>query len=150
LNREPYVRRRYGISIERTCDISGSLRVEFKPSEWPTFIHLDLFDEEWADLGLSETDLRDLQDAILAGPERAPVIPRAEGLRKIRFARARGGRGKSGAYRDGYVQLPEFGFILLVTVWGKHDKSDLFVADRGAITDVIKDIRTKISQRASR
>ena len=40
----------------------------------------------------------------MAGPDRPPVIPQAEGLRKIRFAPARAGRGKSGACRVGYVQ----------------------------------------------
>src|SRR5205809_397176 len=46
----------------------------FRPTEWPTFIHLDLFDEEWADLGLGDDELRDLQDSILAAPDRPPVI----------------------------------------------------------------------------
>src|SRR5215472_4614459 len=90
----------------------GSSRFAFEASDWPTFIHLDLFDEEWSDLGLGDDDLQDLQGAILAAPDRFPVIPGAEGLRKIRFAPTRADRGKSGAYRVGYVRLPEFGFVL--------------------------------------
>ena len=50
----------------------------------------------------------------------------------------------------GYVQFPEYGFILLVTVWGKNDKSDLCAADRNAIGTLIKEIRARISQRATR
>ena len=30
----------------------------FESSEWPSFIHLDLFDEEWSALGLGDEDLR--------------------------------------------------------------------------------------------
>jgi hypothetical protein len=128
----------------------GSSPVAFEPSEWPTFIHLDLFDEEWSDLGLGDNDLRELQSAILAAPTRFPVIRGAEGLRKIRFAPSRAERGKSGAYRVGYVQLPEFGFILLVTAWGKNDKSDLSAADRRAISAVIRDTRRKLAVRRNR
>ena len=125
-------------------------RFEFKPSEWPTFIHLDLFDEEWKGLGLGDADLRELQEVILSGPDRSPVVRGLEGLRKIRFAPAGYGRGKRGAYRVGYVQLPEFGFILLVTVWGKNDRSDLTAADRNAIAALIKDVRDRISRRTGR
>jgi hypothetical protein len=123
-------------------------RFEFDPPEWPAFIHLDLFDEEWRDLGLSDTDLVELLGSILAGPDRPPVVRGGEGIRKIRFAPSRARRGKSGAYRVGYVRFPEFGFILLVTVWGKNDKSDLSAADRIAIAALIKDIRTKLSERS--
>jgi hypothetical protein len=129
---------------KRGRKIPQSSRFAFRPSEWPTFIHLDLFDEEWVDLGLSDDELRDLQGAILAGPDRYPVIPRSEGLRKIRFAPAGGGRGKSGSFRVGFVRFREFGFILLVTAWGKSDKSDLSASDRNAIATVIRDIRKKL------
>ena len=127
--------------------ISGSPQFDFKPSDWPTFIHLDLFDEEWADLGLSDEDLRGLQDGILANPGRYPVVRQAGGLRKIRFTPARAGRGKSGTYRVGYVQFPELGFILLITVWSKNDKSDLSRTDRDAIATLVQDIRMKLKQR---
>jgi hypothetical protein len=48
------------------------------------------------------------------------------------------------------VQFPEFGFILLVTVWGKNDKSDLSAADRSALAALIKGILIEISQRANK
>jgi len=99
---------------------------------------------------LSDEDLRDLQDAILADPTRYPVVRQAGGLRKIRFTPAGASRGKSGAYRAGYVQFPEFGFILLITAWSKNDKSDLSRADRAAIETLVQDIRMKLKQRRGR
>ena len=39
----------------------GSSDFTWDASEWPTFLHLDIFDDEWADLGLGENDLQELQ-----------------------------------------------------------------------------------------
>ncbi len=125
----------------------GTSQFSWDPSEWPTFLHLDLFDDEWSTLGLGDDDLQELQSLILASPERHPVIRGAEGLRKIRFASSRGARGKSGGYRAGYVRFREFGFILLVTVWGKNDKTDLSAIDRTAFAAVVRDIRKKLKAR---
>lgn len=73
---------------------------------------------------------------------------RPEAFARIRFTPARAGRGKSGAYRVGYVQFPELGFILLITVWSKNDKSDLSRTDRNAIATLVQDIRMKLKQRS--
>jgi hypothetical protein len=67
----------------------GASHFAWKASEWPTFLHLDIFDDEWSDLGLGDDDLQEMQSAILASPERAPIIRGTEGLRKIRFAPSR-------------------------------------------------------------
>jgi len=42
----------------------GSSDFTSKASEWPTFLHLDNFDEEWSDLGPGDDDLQELQSAI--------------------------------------------------------------------------------------
>jgi hypothetical protein len=127
----------------------GSSHFTWEPSEWPTFLHLDIFDDEWSELGLRDDDLQELQSAILASPERYPIIRGTEGLRKIRFAPSREARGKSGAYRVGYVRFREFGFILLVTAWGKNDKSDLSAKDRNAIAAIVRDIRRTLGARGN-
>ena len=103
----------------------GSAGFKWEASEWPIFLHLDIFDEEWEALGLGVDDLQELQSAILASPAITSIVRGTEGLRKIRFAPSRERAARRGAYRVGYVRFPEFGFILLVTVWGKNDKSDL-------------------------
>jgi hypothetical protein len=128
----------------------GPTGVSWHASDWPTFLHLDLFDTEWSDLGLADDDLQELQSEILASPERHPVVPGAEGLRKLRFAPTREARGKSGAYRVGYVLFREFGFILLATVWGKKEKADLSADDRNAIATIVRKIRKALAARRSR
>ena len=46
-----------------------------------------------------------------------------------------------------YVRFPEFGFILLVTVWGKNDKANLSASDRNAISATVRDIRRTLEAR---
>ena len=59
----------------------------WEASEWPTFLHLDLFDDEWLDLGLGDGDLQELQSRILESPGRYLVVPGTGGLRKFRSRR---------------------------------------------------------------
>jgi hypothetical protein len=63
----------------------GPSRFTCEASEWPTFLHLDIFDEEWSDLALRDDDLQELQIAILASPERYPIIPAREGSESSDF-----------------------------------------------------------------
>ncbi len=129
---------------------SGFSYFTWEATQWPTFLHLDIFDNEWSGLGLVDDDLQELQSAILASPERYPVVRGPEGLRKIRFSPSREARGKRGAYRVGYVRFREFGFILLVTVWGKNNRSDLSASDRQAIAAIVRDIRKALTARRQR
>ena len=99
---------------------------------------------------MGDDDLQELQSAILASPERYPIVRGTEGLRKIRFSPSREARGKRGAYRVGYVRFREFGFILLVTVWGKNDRSDLSASDRHAIAVLVRNIRSALAARRQR
>jgi hypothetical protein len=77
---------------------------------------------------------------VAAEPQRAPVIPGTGGLRKARFAPVGSGRGKSGAYRVGYVHLPQLRTVLLVTVWGKNRTADISPAERNVLARVIREI----------
>ena len=111
------------------------------------FIHLHLFDREWAGLGLDDDDLRMLQNVIAAAPTRPPVIAGAGGLRKIRFTEEGSGRGKSGAYRIGFAHFPEYSIVVLVTVWGKNERANLSASDRAAIAQVLKEIERLLEGR---
>lgn len=90
----------------------GSSHFTWEASEWPTFLHLDIFDDEWSDLGLGDDDLQELQSAILASPERYPIIRGKEGLRRIRFTPSREARAglialfMSGSASSGSSQAP--------------------------------------------
>ena len=57
-----------------------------------TFIEVPLFTKKWKELGLTDEDLRDLQNILLQNPKSGDVIQGTGGLRKIRIPMK--GRGK--------------------------------------------------------
>lgn len=68
-----------------------------------TFIEVPLFTKKWKELGLTDEDLRDLQNILLQNPKSGDVIQGTGGLRKIRIPMK--GRGKSGGSRVIYVDI---------------------------------------------
>ena len=98
-----------------------------------SFVYLGSFLEDWADLGLGESDLEALEEMIMDRPEVGVVMPGTGGLRKVRFAPARGNKGKSGSERVCYALFPSPGIVLMVIVFGKGDKANLAPAERGGI-----------------
>jgi mRNA-degrading endonuclease RelE of RelBE toxin-antitoxin system len=64
-----------------------------------------------------------LQLELAENPNRAPVIPRSGGLRKIRWQRP--GRGKRGGARVIYYWAQSADVILLLLVYSKSEQDDL-------------------------
>ena len=118
----------------------------FDPTDWLRFVQLDPFLREWRKQKLTDDDLRDLEVTILETGESQPVIPGTGGLRKIRFAPAGSGQGKRGSLRVCYCLVPNHGIVLLTTVYGKNEKSNLNAADRAAIARVIAAIAQALDQ----
>lgn len=73
-----------------------------------------------------------------------PVVTGTGGLRKTRFSGARSDRSKRDSYRVCYALLPEYGIVLLVTIYAKNEAHDLGAADRKAIARVLKAIREQL------
>ena len=67
-----------------------------------TFIILPEFDKNWKSMGLSDEDLRRLENLILQDPEAGALMQGTGGLRKLRFAFEN--RGKSGCGRVGLAE----------------------------------------------
>jgi hypothetical protein len=104
---------------------------------WLTFVHFDLFTAAWAALGLTDDHLAELEALIVSGPTRAPVVARAGGLRKLRFAPRQWPKGKSGGVRVGYAYYPKHEAVALVTAYGKTDKANLSRDEEHAIRTLL-------------
>lgn len=72
---------------------------------------------------LDETDVMELEIALLSAPEAGALIPGGKGLRKLR--RLLAGRGKSGGARVIYYHLSGDATIYLVFAYAKNRQSDL-------------------------
>ena len=74
----------------------------------------------------------------MLNPEAGDVIPRAGGLRKLRFADERRGKGKRGGLRVIYYWWNEGSQFWLFTVYDKDEMSDLTKSQRQALKEMIK------------
>jgi hypothetical protein len=101
------------------------------------FIELPAFERHREDY-LDDDDFVQLQDLLMTTPEAGDLIEATGGLRKLRFADARRGKGKRGGLRLIYYYWtggPEF---WLFTLYDKDELSDLTPRQRAALKEIVK------------
>ena len=89
--------------------------------EWFTFIRLAGFESDCRRLGFDEEAVHQMELEIVRKPESGAIVSGTGGVRKLRFASAGSGRGKSGSYRVGDVLLRVRGTVMMVAVFAKKD-----------------------------
>ena len=97
---------------------------------WKLFEQTPVFTRRWDQLGLTDDDLRHLEDTLLKHPDAGDTMAGTGGMRKLRLAPLGSGRGKSGGCRLCYKHFKEFGRILLLIVYSKSEAADLSDAAR--------------------
>jgi hypothetical protein len=110
-----------------------------------TFIETAEF-TEWVKTYLSDDDLAAVQRELLADPERGDVIPGCGGLRKLRVAVPRRGKGKRGGARVIYLHVEELDQIHLVTVYGKDQKDDLTAEDKRLCRQFVQLLKQQVKR----
>ena len=121
-----------------------------EPSRLLTFIQFPQFLRDWERLKLDDDDQRALEQAILAAPDKAPVMEHTGGLRKLRFAPPGSGKGKSGSYRVCYAHFPRYGTIALLVAFGKNERSDLTPAKARAVGKALKAFEAELRRQFGR
>lgn len=101
------------------------------------FVELPSFTRYRADY-LSDEGLRALQNAMLAEPEKGDVIEGTGGLRKLRHADARRGKGKRGGLRIIYYWWQAGGQFWLFTLYDKDEISDLSAKEKAALKAMLE------------
>lgn len=92
---------------------------------------------------LSAAEKYELINFLAVNPEAGDVISGTGGVRKLRFATQ--GRGKRGGVRVIYYYYNERNPILLFTIFGKNEKSDLTQKERNALYDIIQAIKKEMN-----
>ena len=106
------------------------------------FVILPHFEEKWKKLGLTDEDLRSLENEILQAPNHPAVIPGTGGIRKVRLKLP--GIGKRGGARVLYVDFVEVGQICFLTVYAKSKQADLTPLERKSLKRLVEMLREEL------
>lgn len=101
-----------------------------------TFKEVPSFTKKWQELGLTDDDLRNLENILLENPKAGDTIAGTGGLRKIRIPLEN--MGKRGGGRVIYVDVEIKETIYFINVYTKNEKDDLTEEEKKAFKTVIK------------
>ncbi len=87
---------------------------------------------------MSDDGYRELQDWLAENPECEDLIPGTGGLRKVRWADARRGKGRRGGLRIIYYHFRSDHQIWLMTLYDKNEASDLTANETKALKGAIE------------
>ena len=88
---------------------------------------------------LDDEQFRQLQMNLLTDPERGDLITGTGGLRKMRFADARRGKGKRGGLRVVYFWWMHGAQFWLFTIYDKDEMEDLSQREKNALKRMLQD-----------
>jgi hypothetical protein len=101
------------------------------------FVELPAFARHRADY-LDDDAFRELGNLLMKNPVAGDLIPDTGGLRKLRFADTRRGKGKRGGLRVIYYWWDAGFQFWLFTLYDKDEMSDLTSQQRKALKSMIK------------
>ena len=110
------------------------------------FVEVPSFRNAWKSLGLTDRDLRRLQEELLANPQLGNVIQGTGGVRKMRFALEN--RGKSGSVRVIYVDFVIQEKLYLLTAYPKSEKDNLAKAERNELKKLVEILEAELDRRS--
>lgn len=103
-----------------------------------TFVELPSFKTSWKNLGLTDDDLRELQNLILTNPSLG--IPLGSNVYKIRFSPESLNRGKDTSNRVIYIGVVKDSQIYLVIAFSKSDESNITKEELERIREISKEL----------
>lgn len=101
-----------------------------------TFKEVPSFTLKWQSLGLTDEDLRILENILLKDPKTGKTIAGTGGLRKIRIPIE--DIGKRGGGRVIYVDIEVKECIYLIDVYTKNEQSDLTEKEKKMLKKLVK------------
>ena len=109
------------------------------------FVMLPEFDRRWKEIGLTDKELKTLQEELTVNPAKGNLMQGTGGLRKIRVAFE--GRGKSSSARVCYVDFAVYEKIYLITAYTKNEQDNLSKEERNEVKQLINLLKSSIDRR---
>jgi len=104
------------------------------------FIFSAIFDKRWKELGLTDSDLQELEKFIMDNPEAGDVIKGTGGAIKLRFALPTN-KGKSGGARIIYADIKNNAHTHLLLCYAKSKQEDLNGEQKRQIKSLVKTLK---------
>lgn len=104
-----------------------------------TFKEVPSFTAKWHALGLTDDDLRTLENILLKDPKTGAAISGTGGLRKIRIPIEE--TGKRGGGRVIYVDIEIKECIYLLNVYAKNEKTNLTEKEKKMLKKLVEVLR---------
>lgn len=101
-----------------------------------TFIEVPTFTKKWKELGLTDENLRDLENILLENTKSGNAIQGTGGIRKIRIPLDN--TGKRGGGRVIYVDIEIKETIYFINVYTKNEKDNLTEDEKKAFKAAVK------------
>lgn len=105
------------------------------------FIEFPGFDAARDDYFESDKAYSAFQWDLACDPQQGDVMPGCGGLRKMRWADARRGKGRRGGLRIIYLLIPEMRVIVLVDVYGKDEADDLTPSEKRTVARLARETK---------
>lgn len=120
--------------IDNTTYLMYSKERKYKINR--TFKEVPMFTKKWELLGLTDEDLRALENILLENPKFGDTIQGTGGIRKIRIPLENTGKRSGG--RVIYVDIEVKETIYFINVYAKNEKDDLTEEEKKAFKEVAK------------
>lgn len=101
------------------------------------FVELPAFEKHREDY-LNDSSFRELQNLLISNAEAGDLIEGTGGLRKVRFADAKRGKGKRGGLRVIYYWWSAELQFWLFAVYNKDEMDDLTPAQKKTLKELVK------------
>ena len=102
------------------------------------FVYLALFERSRTGI-LEDSDLKALEDVLLANPRAGVVMAGTGGVRKLRAARE--GRGKSGGARVVYLFIEEQATVYLILAFPKNVQGNLTPEQKRLVRTLVGQVK---------
>lgn len=102
------------------------------------FVYLGLFERTRRGV-LTDAEVKEVEDALLANPRAGAVMVNTGGVRKVRAAQEF--RGKSGSARVAYLYVPEQSTIYFILAFPKNVQGNLTEGQKKQVRAVVAQIR---------
>jgi hypothetical protein len=105
---------------------------------------------EWVAGSLPDESYARLQQELMRDPEKGAAIVGCGGLRKVRVADPRRGKGKRGGARVIYLYVPQARWFFMLDGYGKDENDDLSAAEKKALGKLVDALKQQAEDAARR